>query len=420
MLTNVGRPSAVDVLRPFAVGDIFTADTTSTLAKLADVAVGNVLLSGGVGVIPAWGKITLTSHVTGVLPAINGGTGVANTGTITNAGNITFTGTGTIATGTFTLTVPATGTAMLLSETQTVTGAKTFNATVTLAAGLLINGTIADATIELGRTDNVAASCYIDFHSGATSVDFDARLIASGGTGVSGGGDLGLTAAQFTVTAPAFVATGNLYLSKASAASPITDANSSLKIYDSGLGAGLFGMQTSGSPYAFQLQAADSAMSFSFPLQLNPRGGAVVFGADPGGSSLFRLGTAVDVAISNTTDSTSKDTGSIVTEGGIGAEKQIVTGTNFVASVAGGGLLVKEGSNAKMGIATLSGGTVTVNTTAVTANSRIFLTPQVLGTVAVASGYAVTARTASTSFTITASIGTDTSDIAWMIVEPAP
>lgn len=38
----------------YAVGDILYAATSSTLAKLADVAVGSVLVSGGVGVAPAW------------------------------------------------------------------------------------------------------------------------------------------------------------------------------------------------------------------------------------------------------------------------------------------------------------------------------------------------------------------------------
>ncbi len=144
MFTNVNRPSAVDVLRPFVVGDIFTADTTSTLAKVADVAVGNVLLSGGVGAVPAWGKVTLSSHVSGVLPAINGGTGVANTGTITNASNTTITGGGTVALGGFTLTVPATGTAALLGETQTFTGVKTFDAGA-VATTVRVTGTATGA-----------------------------------------------------------------------------------------------------------------------------------------------------------------------------------------------------------------------------------------------------------------------------------
>ena len=128
MFTNISRPSVVDVQMPFTVGDLFAADSTTTVAKIPDIAVGNVLLSGGVGAVPAWGKVTLTSHVSGVLPAINGGTGVANTGTITNASNTTITGGGTLALGGFTLTVPATGTVGLLGTTNTWTQTNAFAA----------------------------------------------------------------------------------------------------------------------------------------------------------------------------------------------------------------------------------------------------------------------------------------------------
>lgn len=84
---------------------------------------------------------------------------------------------------------------------------------------------------------------------------------------------------------------------------------------------------------------------------------------------------------------------------------------------AGNGIYVAEGTNATMGVATLVGGTVTVNTTKVTVNSRIFLTHQNnsggLGTPT------VSARTAATSFTITSTNILDTSDIAWIIIEPS-
>jgi hypothetical protein len=61
----------------YAVGDLLYAGTTTTLAKLASVATGNVLRAGGVGTAPAWGKVDLTTDVTGVLPAANGGTGLS-------------------------------------------------------------------------------------------------------------------------------------------------------------------------------------------------------------------------------------------------------------------------------------------------------------------------------------------------------
>mgnify|MGYP003351437449 FL=1 len=61
----------------YAVGDLLYADTTTSLAKLADVATGNALISGGTNTAPLWGKIGLTTHVSGVLPIANGGTNIS-------------------------------------------------------------------------------------------------------------------------------------------------------------------------------------------------------------------------------------------------------------------------------------------------------------------------------------------------------
>lgn len=94
--------------------------------------------------------------------------------------------------------------------------------------------------------------------------------------------------------------------------------------------------------------------------------------------------------------------------------------TDLAVDTVGKGLQVKEGTNGKQGICTLAAGTCTVTTTSVTANSRIFLTEQTLGTITVPSALAVSARTAGTSFTILASALTDTSVVAYEIFEPAP
>ncbi len=175
-------------LASYAIGDLVYADGATSLAKLADVATGNALISGGVTTAPSWGKIGLTTHVsgtlaianggtasgtalsgssimvsngsaiiqgsagtsttllhgnasgvptysavtlttdvTGILPSANGGTGVNNAGTITTAANISFTGAGSFVTGGFTLTVPATGTAGLLGTAQSWTAVNTFS-----------------------------------------------------------------------------------------------------------------------------------------------------------------------------------------------------------------------------------------------------------------------------------------------------
>ena len=59
----------------YAIGDLLYADTTTTLAKLPDVATGNALISGGINTAPSWGKVDLTTTVSGILPVANGGTG---------------------------------------------------------------------------------------------------------------------------------------------------------------------------------------------------------------------------------------------------------------------------------------------------------------------------------------------------------
>jgi hypothetical protein len=69
----------------YAVGDLLVGGATNTLAKLADVATGNALISGGVGVAPSYGKIGLTTHISGTLAIANGGTGATTAANAFNA-----------------------------------------------------------------------------------------------------------------------------------------------------------------------------------------------------------------------------------------------------------------------------------------------------------------------------------------------
>lgn len=92
--TAVSAPLGGTGQTSYAVGDILYADTTTSLAKLADVAVGNALISGGIAAAPSYGKIGLATHVSGTLPVANGGTGLTAG---TSGGVLYYSAAGTLA-----------------------------------------------------------------------------------------------------------------------------------------------------------------------------------------------------------------------------------------------------------------------------------------------------------------------------------
>lgn len=173
-------------LASYTVGDLLYASGTTALSKLADVATGNALISGGVGVAPAWGKIDLAAHISGLLPSANGGTGINN--------------------GSFTLTLPASGTAALIGTAQTFAAAQTFAGLVTLTkagqVALDFRDTATGGTPSGGAwwrmfVDNVGGgggSCTYGFYDVANSAvrfgltDGGAMLVGRT-SGLSGAGD---------------------------------------------------------------------------------------------------------------------------------------------------------------------------------------------------------------------------------------
>lgn len=158
---------------------------------------------------------------------------------------------------------------------------------------------------------------------------------------------------------------------------------------------GIQAVGTTAAPFSIRANVGDST---GLLVYLNGSGNAFIHNSVPNGQ--LQLGT--------------DELTSILIDGSQNVEISL---GDLSIETAGKGLLVKEGSNAKMGVATLVAGTVTVNTTAVAANSRIFLTHQNnSGTVGFVT---VSARTAATSFTILSSNAADTSDIAWIIIDPA-
>lgn len=94
-----------------------------------------------------------------------------------------------------------------------------------------------------------------------------------------------------------------------------------------------------------------------------------------------------------------------------------VSFTNGSLSITkvGAQLNIATGANASAGTGTLVGGTATISTTAVTANSLIFLTDTASSITNVGS-LIVSAKTAATSFVVTSTLALDTSSFNWLII----
>lgn len=77
---------------------------------------------------------------------------------------------------------------------------------------------------------------------------------------------------------------------------------------------------------------------------------------------------------------------------------------------------IVDGTNKRMGVSTLVGGTVTVSNTSVTASTRIFTARQTAG--GTLGHLSIGTVVPATSFIINSSSATDTSIIAWLLIEP--
>jgi len=215
----------------YAVGDLLYASTTTALSKLADVATGNALISGGVSTAPAWGKIGLTTHVSGTLPVANGGTnqttytdgqlliGNSTGNTLTKATLTAGTGI-TITNGSGAITIAGnTGTVTSVSGTGTVNGI-TLTGTVTSSGSLTLGGTLSGVSLTTQVTGTLPIA---NGGTGSTSTTYCSLTSNVTGTlpATNGGtdnssyavGDLLYASTTTALSKLAGVATGNALIS---------------------------------------------------------------------------------------------------------------------------------------------------------------------------------------------------------------
>jgi hypothetical protein len=168
--TNIGS---------YTTGDLIYASGTTTLATLADAATGNVLLSGGAGVAPAYGKVGLGTHISGTLAVSNGGTGATTlTGYVYGNGTGAMTASTTIPNAATTATATNTNSAIVARD-----GSGNFSAG-TVSAALSGNATTA-TTLQTARTINGVSfngSANITVTASTTAALTAGSFLTSGGT----------------------------------------------------------------------------------------------------------------------------------------------------------------------------------------------------------------------------------------------
>lgn len=174
----------------YAIGDLLYASASTTLSTLADVATGNALISGGVTTAPSWGKIGLTTHVSGILGSANGGT--AN-------GFTAFSGP-TTSTKTFTLPDAS---ATVLTSNAAVTVSQGGTGASTLTGILQGNGTSAITGITNSSTTGQTLRV-----TGVSTYAWGALDLANSSavTGILASANGGTANGFFTVSGPATTA----------------------------------------------------------------------------------------------------------------------------------------------------------------------------------------------------------------------
>lgn len=148
-------------------------------------------------------------------------------------------------------------------------------------------------------------------------------------------------------------------------------------------------------------------------------GGGVYFNSNSDNHPYFYLQNS---AATTTQVSISSSGNSYFNSGNVGigtispTEKLSIQNGNLALQTIGSKILIASGTNASVGVVTLTAGTATVNNNLVTTSSIIMLTHQNnSGTIGTPT---ISARVANTSFTITSTSASDTSLIAWSIIEP--
>ena len=345
---------------PFAVGDILYANTATTWARLADVATGSVLASGGVGVAPAYVLTNTLSVGTAVtannLNVVNATTSAPHvlhfsptaTGTgIATSSNLTI----SFNPATFILSTSGLAVTNTTATTTTTSGALIVSGGMGLAGNAFIGGTVYVPSSTASNFSNLLVS-----NTTATTSTTSGALIVSGGMGLAGNAFIGGTAYVPSTTPSNF---SNLLVSNNTAT---TSTTSGALVVSGGLGlAGnafiggtAYVPSTTPSNFSNLLVSNTTATTTTTSGALVVSGGLGLAGNAFIGSTVYVPSSTPsnfsNLLVSNNTATTSTTSGALVVSGGLG-----LAGNAFI----GGTINVPSTSTSNISNVTFANGIVT-------------------------------------------------------------
>lgn len=283
----------------YVIGDLLVASGTATIAPIAAVAVGSVLISAGLGTVPEWGQINLSTSVIGVLPVVRGGTGISSytTGNYFNAAS----------------------NSTLQQRTPSQVLADIGGATVSHvhSAADITTGTISTTRLGSGAAD---ATSFLRGDNTWAPI-----TLTLGNTTLSYGATITTLAGMVSISSAAFIGslTGNA--STATTTTTATNATNIAISNDVATASAVYPVWVSGTGNA-------SAKTSSAKLSFVPSTGVLTATSFSGDATLSTASVSGVLTISNATSSTTPTNGAITVAGGVGISQNLNVGGNLVVS----------------------------------------------------------------------------------------